>query len=55
MVVTAQEMPLSDQQSTISIQQDRMVASVALIHALGNGWTIGDVPSHAQIRQCSGI
>ncbi|HTD11275.1 MAG TPA: efflux transporter outer membrane subunit [Steroidobacteraceae bacterium] len=38
-VVTAQTIALSDAQSLLSIRQNRLTASVALIQALGGGWT----------------
>jgi NodT family efflux transporter outer membrane factor (OMF) lipoprotein len=37
-VVTAQTVALADAQSLLSIRQSRLVASVALIQALGGGW-----------------
>jgi NodT family efflux transporter outer membrane factor (OMF) lipoprotein len=37
-VITEQTLLLSDQQSALSIQQSRLLASVALIEALGGGW-----------------
>ena len=50
-VVTAEETLLSDQQSAVNILQDRLVASVGLIQALGGGWTPNDLPSRDQVRQ----
>ena len=37
-VITALQTLLADQQSALSIQQNRLVASVTLIGALGGGW-----------------
>ncbi|MBV9725147.1 MAG: efflux transporter outer membrane subunit [Gammaproteobacteria bacterium] len=37
-VVTAQAVALSDAQTLLTIRQNRLVASVALIQALGGGW-----------------
>ena len=37
-VVTAQAIALGDAQTLLSIRQSRLVASVALIQALGGGW-----------------
>jgi len=37
-VVTAQATLFSDQQSALTIQQNRLTASIALIQALGGGW-----------------
>jgi len=44
-VITEQTLLLSNQQSALSIQQSRLVASVALIEALGGGWSTGDLPA----------
>jgi NodT family efflux transporter outer membrane factor (OMF) lipoprotein len=49
-VITEQETLLSDQQSALTVQQDRFVASVALVEALGGGWTTADLPTQALIR-----
>jgi NodT family efflux transporter outer membrane factor (OMF) lipoprotein len=48
-VVTEQALLLSDQQNLLSVQQSRLVASVALIEALGGGWTPADVPDRHEI------
>jgi outer membrane protein TolC len=47
-VITEQTLLLSDQQTLLAVQQSRLVASVALIEALGGGWTTADLP--AKIR-----
>jgi len=44
-VITEQTLLLSDQQTALSIQQSRLVASVALIEALGGGWSAADLPA----------
>ena len=44
-VITQQNLLLSDQQSALSVQQSRLVASVALIEALGGGWSSADLPA----------
>jgi len=44
-VITEQTLLLSDQQTALSIQQSRLVASVALIEALGGGWSASDLPT----------
>ena len=49
-VITEQETLLSDQQSALTVQQNRFVASVALVEALGGGWTTGELPTQAVIR-----
>jgi outer membrane protein TolC len=37
-VITAIQTLLANQQSALTIQQNRLVASVTLIEALGGGW-----------------
>lgn len=44
-VVTAQQSSLSNQQTALTIRQNRFVATVELIRALGGGWTVADVPT----------
>jgi NodT family efflux transporter outer membrane factor (OMF) lipoprotein len=48
-VVTAQQTSLSNQETALSVQQQRLVASVTLIEALGGGWTADDLPTRDQI------
>ncbi|HVT51797.1 MAG TPA: efflux transporter outer membrane subunit [Dongiaceae bacterium] len=43
-VITAQTAELSNQRTALSIRQQRLVASVALIEALGGGWNANDLP-----------
>ncbi len=43
-VITEQTLLLSDQQTALSVQQSRLVASVALIEALGGGWSTAELP-----------
>jgi len=50
-MVTKQESLLSDQQSAVTILQERLAASVDLMEALGGGWTTADRPSPAQLRR----
>jgi NodT family efflux transporter outer membrane factor (OMF) lipoprotein len=50
-VVTEQEQLLTNEQSAVTVLQERLVASVALIQALGGGWTVGDLPSQTQVRK----
>jgi NodT family efflux transporter outer membrane factor (OMF) lipoprotein len=45
-VVTAQANALSSQQTALSIAQNRITASIALIAALGGGWDAGQLPSN---------
>ncbi|WP_298214411.1 efflux transporter outer membrane subunit [Acidocella sp.] len=49
-VVTAQITLLSDQQTALSIQQSRLLASVALYEDLGGGFEESDLPSAQQIQ-----
>ncbi len=42
-VITEQTLLLSDQQTALAVQQSRLVASVALVEALGGGWSTGDL------------
>jgi NodT family efflux transporter outer membrane factor (OMF) lipoprotein len=44
-VITEQTQLLGDRQTALAIQQSRLVASVALIEALGGGWTAADLPA----------
>lgn len=43
-VITEQTLLLADQQAALSVQQSRLVASVALIEALGGGWSSAALP-----------
>jgi NodT family efflux transporter outer membrane factor (OMF) lipoprotein len=49
-VITEQTQLLSNQQTALAIQQSRLVASVALVQALGGGWSTGDLPSGPSIK-----
>ncbi|MGH6852684.1 MAG: efflux transporter outer membrane subunit, partial [Methylocella sp.] len=44
-VVVGQAMLLSNQVATLTVRQDRFLATVALIEALGGGWDTGLLPS----------
>jgi NodT family efflux transporter outer membrane factor (OMF) lipoprotein len=43
-VITEQTLLLADRQAALSVQQSRLVASVALIEALGGGWSSAALP-----------
>jgi NodT family efflux transporter outer membrane factor (OMF) lipoprotein len=43
-VITEQTLLLADEQAALAIQQSRLVASVALIEALGGGWSTAALP-----------
>jgi outer membrane protein TolC len=47
-VITEQTLLLTDQQALLAVQQSRLVASVALIEALGGGWSTGYLPAKIQ-------
>jgi NodT family efflux transporter outer membrane factor (OMF) lipoprotein len=46
-VITAQAIALSDAQTLLTIRQNRMTASVALIEALGGGWSAATLGTRA--------
>jgi NodT family efflux transporter outer membrane factor (OMF) lipoprotein len=47
-VVLAQTTALSDEQTTLTILESRLVASVTLVEAVGGGWDRAQLPSLAQ-------
>jgi NodT family efflux transporter outer membrane factor (OMF) lipoprotein len=49
-VVTAQTTALSDAQTALSVQQNRLTASVALIEALGGGYDASELPSKDSLQ-----
>ncbi len=50
-VVTAQALALSNEQTFITLQQERLVASVVLIQALGGGWAASELPSRNSLQR----
>ncbi len=50
-VATAETTALSDEQTALTAQQDRLTASVALIEALGGGWTTADLPGRNALQE----
>jgi outer membrane protein TolC len=44
-VITAQLTLLSNQETALQVQQNRLIASVALVEALGGGWDTSQLPS----------
>jgi NodT family efflux transporter outer membrane factor (OMF) lipoprotein len=52
-VVVGQAQLLGDQETAVSIRQNRFVAAVALIQALGGGWDVSRLPSSAEIKDAN--
>jgi NodT family efflux transporter outer membrane factor (OMF) lipoprotein len=50
-VITAQVTLLSDQETTLLVQENRLIASVALVQALGGGWDISQLPSQHELQK----
>lgn len=48
-VVTAQATAFGDEQTALTIQQNRLVASVSLVESLGGSWVATDLPSEDQV------
>lgn len=49
-VIVAENTALADAESALNIRQSRLVASVALIEALGGGWDASRLPTPAQVE-----
>ncbi|HEX3885553.1 MAG TPA: efflux transporter outer membrane subunit [Stellaceae bacterium] len=49
-VIVAETTALNDAESVVNIRQSQLVASVALIEALGGGWNAAELPSPAKIE-----
>ncbi|MEI9984864.1 MAG: TolC family protein [Aliidongia sp.] len=50
-VVTVQATALSEDESLLTISQNRMVASVTLIEALGGGWSADQLPARDKLDE----
>lgn len=50
-VVTAQATALGDEETLLGLQQSRLVASVALIQALGGGFSTADLPKRGDLTR----
>jgi NodT family efflux transporter outer membrane factor (OMF) lipoprotein len=49
-VITEQEQALTNEQTALTIRQNRLVASVALIQALGGGWDASALPEAGSLH-----
>ncbi len=49
-VVTAEQTLLANEQTAVGILQNRFVASVNLVQALGGGWDVNELPDYEQLR-----
>jgi NodT family efflux transporter outer membrane factor (OMF) lipoprotein len=54
-VITQQTLLLGDQQTLLSIQQSRLVASVALVEALGGGWSTAALPHPRAVKAANPV
>jgi NodT family efflux transporter outer membrane factor (OMF) lipoprotein len=54
-VITEQALLLGDQQTALSVRQSRLVASVALVEALGGGWSASELPSTQTVKDANPI
>ncbi|SAK91117.1 RND transporter [Caballeronia catudaia] len=50
-VVVTQAIVLSDQRTAVHIERRRMAASVALVKALGGGWSTAALPSTEEVSR----
>ena len=50
-VVTQQTTLLTNQESALAVQEQRLVASVTLVQALGGGWSTLDLPSRGSLQK----
>ncbi|HEX9464559.1 MAG TPA: efflux transporter outer membrane subunit [Alphaproteobacteria bacterium] len=50
-VITVQTVALTNEQTELTILQNRLTASVVLIQALGGGWDASQLPAHADPRE----
>lgn len=50
-VITAQVTLLNAQEAALLVQQNRLIASVALVQALGGGWDTSQLPSKSELQR----
>ncbi len=50
-VVTQQTVLLTNQETALAVQEQRLVASVTLVQALGGGWSTLDLPSRGSFQK----
>jgi outer membrane protein TolC len=50
-VIVAEQTALSDAETAVNTGQSRLVASAALVQALGGGWDVSQLPSREQIEE----
>ncbi len=50
-VITQQTLLLGDQETALSVQEQRLIASVTLVQALGGGFSTLDLPSRGSLQQ----
>jgi NodT family efflux transporter outer membrane factor (OMF) lipoprotein len=50
-VIVAEQTALADAETAVNIRQSRLVASAALIQALGGGWDVSQLPSRERIEK----
>jgi NodT family efflux transporter outer membrane factor (OMF) lipoprotein len=50
-VITAQVTLLSDRETALLVQENRLIASVALVQALGGGWNTSELPSPHELQK----
>src|SRR6185437_13110360 len=49
-VITAQQTALQNEQTALTVLQNRLIASVALVQVLGGGWDTSQLPTVDQIK-----
>jgi NodT family efflux transporter outer membrane factor (OMF) lipoprotein len=52
-VIVAEETQLSNEETALTIRENRLLASASLIQALGGGWNAYELPNRGQIEQAA--